>query len=597
MRIPANNSSHCYKTHDELHYWTICNLPHDSIESLVKSRMAIQRKRGINYDNLRLLHRDPERTKDALQFSMALTNARSLVNKTFIINDLFVSRGLNMLCVPETWLSEGDFSPLSELLPNDCSYINSPRSRCRGGGLLTIFKNSLRISSLPPRDYESFELQTLFLDSEVPLAVVLVSRPPKYNRDYVNDFADLLGDIVLKFDKILLLGDFNIRVCCASDSLSNEFVSLIHSFDFRQFVTGPTHAQGHTLDLVLSHVVSVKDIEVLDTKFSDNKTVFFNVFQPFQLIGRTSVIRQSRKIDSLNRDNLNMLFETVYNSVFQNSLLHHLHIDDHLALFNSVCLNVMNSVAPLTSKSVKTSSAPWRNDNTICSLRQTCRRAERKWKDNLQISYEIFDSLKTFQRAMSEARNNFFSDVIETNQHKPNIINTALNPITKIFKEPSFQLCEEFLSYFITKAANLPLQPIPSGSVINDLSTHSSTWREFEPISLATLLKIIDQLKPTASLYDIIPSRFFKQIANTIGPSFLHVINKCLESGIVPDYMKYATVRPLLKKSNPDPSVYSHFRPISNLPFIAKILEKVVFNQLQDFLSAKFNFGYISIRL
>ncbi len=49
--------------------------------------------------------------------------------------------------------------------------------------------------------------------------------------------------------------------------------------------------------------------------------------------------------------------------------------------------------------------------------------------------------------------------------------------------------------------------------------------------------------------------------------------------------MKYATVRPLLKKPNLDPSVYSNFRPISNLPFIAKILEKIVFNQLQDFLS------------
>ncbi len=49
--------------------------------------------------------------------------------------------------------------------------------------------------------------------------------------------------------------------------------------------------------------------------------------------------------------------------------------------------------------------------------------------------------------------------------------------------------------------------------------------------------------------------------------------------------MKYATVRALLKKPNLDPSVYSNFRPISNLPF-AKILEKAVFNQLQDYLSA-----------
>lgn len=34
----------------------------------------------------------------------------------------------------------------------------------------------------------------------------------------------------------------------------------------------------------------------------------------------------------------------------------------------------------------------------------------------------------------------------------------------------------------------------------------------------------------------------------------------------------------------PDPSVLSNFRPICKLPFISKVLEKVVFNQLQEFL-------------
>ena len=58
----------------------------------------------------------------------------------------------------------------------------------------------------------------------------------------------------------------------------------------------------------------------------------------------------------------------------------------------------------------------------------------------------------------------------------------------------------------------------------------------------------------------------------------------CLTSGCVPASFKHATVQPVLKKKKLDPLVLSNFRPISKLPFISKVLEKVVFNQLQEFL-------------
>ncbi len=51
------------------------------------------------------------------------------------------------------------------------------------------------------------------------------------------------------------------------------------------------------------------------------------------------------------------------------------------------------------------------------------------------------------------------------------------------------------------------------------------------------------------------------------------------------DCLNHAVVYPLLKKYNLDSSVLTHFRPISNLPFISKIMEKIVFSQLQSFLA------------
>ena len=64
----------------------------------------------------------------------------------------------------------------------------------------------------------------------------------------------------------------------------------------------------------------------------------------------------------------------------------------------------------------------------------------------------------------------------------------------------------------------------------------------------------------------------------------MSLINTCHLSGSVPAAFKHAVVQPLLKKDNLDPSVLSNFRPISKLPFLSKILEKVVLTQLQTFL-------------
>ncbi len=72
-----------------------------------------------------------------------------------------------------------------------------------------------------------------------------------------------MGDCITKYNNILLLGDFNIHVCCQSKPLETEFLSLIDSFNMVQWVKDPTHTHGHTLDLVLSHSFSITDAQVL----------------------------------------------------------------------------------------------------------------------------------------------------------------------------------------------------------------------------------------------------------------------------------------------------------------------------------------------
>lgn len=73
------------------------------------------------------------------------------------------------------------------------------------------------------------------------------------------------------------------------------------------------------------------------------------------------------------------------------------------------------------------------------------------------------------------------------------------------------------------------------------------------------------------------PPRLFKEVFNTVGPSVLAVINSTLSSGAAPKFFKHAVVQPLVKKTGLGPSV-------SKLPFLLKILEKIVYCQLMAFL-------------
>uniref|UniRef100_A0A8C6KP73 Reverse transcriptase domain-containing protein n=1 Tax=Nothobranchius furzeri TaxID=105023 RepID=A0A8C6KP73_NOTFU len=64
----------------------------------------------------------------------------------------------------------------------------------------------------------------------------------------------------------------------------------------------------------------------------------------------------------------------------------------------------------------------------------------------------------------------------------------------------------------------------------------------------------------------------------------LNIINNSLSTGVVPRAFKHAVVQPVLKKPGLDTSVMSNFRPISKLPFLSKLLERAVFNQIMSHL-------------
>ncbi len=67
-------------------------------------------------------------------------------------------------------------------------------------------------------------------------------------------------------------------------------------------------------------------------------------------------------------------------------------------------------------------------------------------------------------------------------------------------------------------------------------------------------------------------------------------INKSISSGLVPPCLKEAKIIPIFKAN--DPTLYSNYRPISILPTLSKILEKVIHKRLYGYMNSN-SFFYI----
>uniref|UniRef100_A0A8C7V0P2 Reverse transcriptase domain-containing protein n=1 Tax=Oncorhynchus mykiss TaxID=8022 RepID=A0A8C7V0P2_ONCMY len=98
------------------------------------------------------------------------------------------------------------------------------------------------------------------------------------------------------------------------------------------------------------------------------------------------------------------------------------------------------------------------------------------------------------------------------------------------------------------------------------------------------MMKIIMASKPSSCILDPIPTKLLKDLLPVLGPPMLNIINVSLSTGCVPNSLKVAVIKPLLKKQNLDPENIKNYRPISNLPFLSNLLEKAVAQQLTAFL-------------
>ena len=178
--------------------------------------------------------------------------------------------------------------------------------------------------------------------------------------------------------------------------------------------------------------------------------------------------------------------------------------------------------------------------------------------------------------------------MINKNKHSKPFNNFVING--ELTENPKL-IADKFNEFFTNIGPSLASKiPASNISFRNFLNSHSTQSMFLKPVSSEELNKIISSLKDGAPGTDDISANVLKCVTEDVLTPITHVCQLSLDQGYFPSQLKLAKIIPLFKSK--DPATFSNYRPISLLSIFSKILEKVMYNRLYNYL-VKFKFLYI----
>ena len=227
----------------------------------------------------------------------------------------------------------------------------------------------------------------------------------------------------------------------------------------------------------------------------------------------------------------------------------------------------------------------------IRKAKQERRQSERKWrKTELEVHRQRYVQLKSNVNMMiSNAKTEYYKTIIAENKSDPKkmfgIVSELLGRHKERILPPNLSIRElvlKFNDYFIEKVNKIRAtitDPVTSVSEATP-PTVVVSLTSWQAVTEDEVKHIINKSPSKSCSLDPIPT----ECVDPLLPVITRIINDSLASGIVPSSFKCALVTPLIKKPQLDPSILANYRPVSNLPFLSKVLEKVVLVQLTAYL-------------
>jgi hypothetical protein len=251
--------------------------------------------------------------------------------------------------------------------------------------------------------------------------------------------------------------------------------------------------------------------------------------------------------------------------------------------------------APLQTKEcIIRESDPWYTEE-INAAKRNRRKAEKKWrKDKTQINKDILNAKSNkVNFLILQAKKHYISSEIEKTTGDQKRLYKLCNKLLyrkQVSPLPSHssdnKLAEHMSDYFenkiftIRRDIELIKDSLNADPHRYDTPAFKTPLTSFKPTSQDELKTIIMSSSTTTCNLDPVPSSLVKECLPTLLPILTDITNSSLASGTMPEQLKKAHIRPLLKKADKDHEDLKNYRPVSNLSFLSKVIERVVAKRL-----------------
>ena len=539
--------------------------------------------------------------------------------------DLLQCYSIDFAFLSETWLrnESNSTTALIESYGFTCYHSNCS-GRGKGCAMLISSKLSSLCTGSTKYNFSSFDAVSINLNDSLKTTLICIYRFYKFGsffNTFLDDFHDFACQLLLNGSNFVIGGDFNVHWNDSDESYTYRFQDLLDELGIQ--VTAPkvpTQSLGNTLDFILSNVSTLSKINLQSVEsnlcISDHYPILFNIELQTQPIFRST----SKTV--LRRDCKNVNIEQ-FNQDLESNLLELLDINSSstsfkatLDTFSKNISDCLEDHAPLVSKIIKPNDCekpPW-IDGGYQIERAKRRQLEKRYKKTKSLhDWNNYRSQSILCRKLVKLkRKHFYGETLVKIDGNQKALFQFVNRITDSKKssdnklpnniQDSAVLANKFNTFFIDKINRIrqtfqsPTSNTaePMESSVTDINDEYLTI--FDPCTVDELKEIIKNSGIVVSPYDLLPGPLMKQSMNTLLPYLNKLVNLSLSSGNF-DGLKDAIVRPLFKKDAKDINDFSNYRPVSNLTFLSKLVERVVLSRLQKHMdNINFNcstqFGY-----
>ena len=264
--------------------------------------------------------------------------------------------------------------------------------------------------------------------------------------------------------------------------------------------------------------------------------------------------------------------------------------------YNRTLTDLLETHAPVKEKSInRTHNQPWFNDNIKCEIALHRKKEKSYIRDPTHYNFQAFyNQCRFVSNLIRTSQCRYYCDKLTENKHNFKEIYSIANkllfrkePLPLPASDDPTQLANEFNTYFMDKIEKIMagLEPENPDTDINQDFIESDyitdvRLEEFEQLEIEDITQLVKSAPNKTCGLDPIPTSIIKGDPEAFAPFLTKIVNCSLHNGSFTSELKQANVKPLLKKLGLTSDDKKNFRPVSNLSFMSKLIERAVSEQL-----------------